>query len=321
MRPRPSLFVAVAAAALGQRSSATRTGGGLEHLLVQHGSGACARRARTRCALTSWCSGRRWPRLSVDCCVLLLTMSEEETRASARGAFCSLAVYGTLSRPASRNADVAAFGSRCTPRAGASIFISAVLVLLLRRGRIRGASRAQAEDLAAVAKKTRQLEGPGSRTAKKLRRRRHRRLAGSRVTGAGGFARCRTTPQWRSFAAATTAATGRIRDGEQRGGDKGARAAQTDGGGRRQGGGRRFSRRHDGGDGRRRQGSGGRRFVIFSTSRDHPPAGRRPAGDWKHRGGGGDVGDCVPGNGGRLSHVILVARLAATRWWTGPPYR
>ena len=134
MRPRPSLFVAVAAAALGQRSSATRTGGGLEHLLVQHGSGACARRARTRCALTSWCSGRRWPRLSVDCCVLLLTMSEEETRASARGAFCSLAVYGTLSRPASRNADVAAFGSRCTPRAGASIFISAVLVLLLRRG-------------------------------------------------------------------------------------------------------------------------------------------------------------------------------------------
>ena len=198
MRPRPSLFVAVAAAALGQRSSATRTGGGLEHLLVQHGSGACARRARTRCALTSWCSGRRWPRLSVDCCVLLLTMSEEETRASARGAFCSLAVYGTLSRPASRNADVAAFGSRCTPRAGASIFISAVLVLLLRRGRIRGASRAQAEDLAAVAKKTRQLEGPGSRTAKKLRRRRHRRLAGSRVTGAGGFARCRTTPQWRT---------------------------------------------------------------------------------------------------------------------------
>ena len=111
MRPRPSLFVAVAAAALGQRSSATRTGGGLEHLLVQHGSGACARRARTRCALTSWCSGRRWPRLSVDCCVPLLTMSEEETRASARGAFCSLAVYGTLSRPASRNADVAAFGS------------------------------------------------------------------------------------------------------------------------------------------------------------------------------------------------------------------
>ena len=142
--------------------------------------------------------GPRWPRLSVDCCVPLLTMSEEETRASARGAFCSLAVYGTLSRPASRNADVAAFGSRCTPRAGASIFISAVLVLLLRRGRIRGASRAQAEDLAAVAKKTRQLEGPGSRTAKKLRRRRHRRLAGSRVTGAGGFARCRTTPQWRT---------------------------------------------------------------------------------------------------------------------------
>ena len=198
MQPRPSFFVAVAAAALGQRSSATRTGGGLEHLLVQHGSGACARRARTRCALTSWCSGRRWPRLSVDCCVPLLTMSEEETRASARGAFCSLAVYGTLSRPASRNADVAAFGSRCTPRAGASIFISAVLVLLLRRGRIRGASRAQAEDLAAVAKKTRQLEGPGSRTAKKLRRRLYISTTRcSRATGAGGLVRRRTTPQWR----------------------------------------------------------------------------------------------------------------------------
>ena len=124
-----------------------------------------------------------------------------------------------------------------------------------------------------------------------------------------------------SFAAAATAATGLIRDGEQRGGDKGARAAQTDGGGRRQGGGRRFSRRHDGGDGRRRQGSGGRRFVIFSTSRDHPPAGRRPAGDWKHRGGGGDVGDCVPGNGGRLSHVILVVCPPAILWWPGPPYR
>ena len=257
---------------MGQRSSATRTGGGLEHLLVQHGSGACARRARTRCALTSWCSGRRWPRLSVDCCVPLLTMSEEETRASARGAFCSLAVYGTLSRPASRNADVAAFGSRCTPRAGASIFISAVLVLLLRRGRIRGASRAQAEDLAAVAKKTRQLEGPGSRTAKKLRRRRHRRLAGSRVTGAGGFARCRTTPQWRSFAAATTAATGLIRDGEQRGGDKGARAAQTDGGGRR----RRTTMIATARRRRRAAATSGVRLYSRRAETTHQPGGGRP---------------------------------------------
>ena len=113
--PRSSSFVAVAAAALGQRSSAR---------VLEAGSSTCscstdrarARRA-TRCALTL---GFReidlWA--SVDgCCVPLLTTGEEETRASSRGAFCSLAVLWDFYPAGVRSADERrASGSRCTRR-------------------------------------------------------------------------------------------------------------------------------------------------------------------------------------------------------------
>ena len=77
---------------------------------------ARARRA-TRCALTL---GFReidlWA--SVDgCCVPLLTTGEEETRASSRGAFCSLAVLWDFYPAGVRSADERrASGSRCTRR-------------------------------------------------------------------------------------------------------------------------------------------------------------------------------------------------------------
>ena len=128
--PRSSSFVAVAAAALGQRSSAR---------VLEAGSSTCscstdrarARRA-TRCALTL---GFReidlWA--SVDgCCVPLLTTGEEETRASSRGAFCSLAVFMGLlpgRRPERRRATSVWFPVHAKVEVH-RIFMAALLVLL-----------------------------------------------------------------------------------------------------------------------------------------------------------------------------------------------
>ena len=116
--PRSSSFVAVAAAALGFGPAVVgaRAGGGLEHLFVQHGSGACAEGHALRALTLGFREIDLWA--SVDgCCVPLLTTGEEETRASSRGAFCSLAVLWDLYPAGVRSADERrASGSRCTRR-------------------------------------------------------------------------------------------------------------------------------------------------------------------------------------------------------------
>ena len=104
MLPQPPSFVAVAAAALAQRLSATRAGGGLEHLFVQHGSGACAEGSHALRA-HEWVL---WPSLAAFVRKLLRPAADDGrrvTRASARGAFCSLAVLWDFFPAGVRSAD------------------------------------------------------------------------------------------------------------------------------------------------------------------------------------------------------------------------
>ena len=226
MSPRLSPSVAVGAAALAQQLSAVRAGGGLEHLFVQHGSGACSMEGSHALRTHVGFSGRRFC-ASVDGCCSVLTMGKSNeglrprrallTRRQFYGTFCHGRCPGT--QTSHFDSDVC-FQVQHSP--AASIFMTAVLA---------GENISWAH-ISWGKRRTGMAVANQDETA-----RRAGKLDGQEVTSttlyiddslqpSNGGRRIGATKDYTAvarFAAATTAATGPVRDGDARRRCEGAR--------------------------------------------------------------------------------------------------